>query len=89
MTGRAIRRQKPAPRERWLTRDEAARLLRAAWRAPRGRHLARPTRRARPHPQSALQPQTRPAMASHASRTRQSVPVTARAATSRPRAIAG
>src|ERR1700730_1133076 len=25
--------EKPAPREQWLTRSEAARLLRAAWRA--------------------------------------------------------
>ena len=32
---------KPAPRERWLTREEAARLLRAAWRNPRTRHVAR------------------------------------------------
>lgn len=32
---------KPAPRERWLTRQEAARLLRAAWRNPHSRHLAR------------------------------------------------
>jgi len=33
---------KPAPRERWLTRDEAARLLRAARALDRrGRHLAR------------------------------------------------
>jgi integrase len=28
-------------RDRWLTREEAARLLRAAWRLPRGQHLAR------------------------------------------------
>jgi integrase len=44
--------EKPAPREQWLTRSEAARLLRAAWRARQlmrdertwravGRHLAR------------------------------------------------
>ena len=32
---------KPAPRERWLTRDEAARLLRATYRNPKARHLAR------------------------------------------------
>ena len=32
--------QKPAPRDRWLTRDEAARLLRAAYRSPRAKHLA-------------------------------------------------
>lgn len=32
---------KAVPRERWLTRDEAARLLRAAWREPRRRHVAR------------------------------------------------
>ena len=32
---------KPAPRDRWLTRDEAARLLRAAYRNPKARHLAR------------------------------------------------
>ena len=32
---------KPAPRERWLTRDEAARLIRAAYRNPKARHLAR------------------------------------------------
>ena len=32
---------KPAPRDRWLSRDEAAKLLRAARRNPRGRHLAR------------------------------------------------
>ncbi len=31
----------PAPRDRWLTRDEAARLLRAAYRNPKARHLAR------------------------------------------------
>ncbi len=33
--------EKPAPRERWLTRDEAARLLNAAHRSSRGKHLAR------------------------------------------------
>lgn len=32
---------KPAPRDRWLTRDEAAKLLRAVWRNPRAKHLAR------------------------------------------------
>ena len=32
---------KPAPRDRCLTGDEAARLLRAAYRNPKGRHLAR------------------------------------------------
>lgn len=32
---------KPAPRDRWLTRDETARLLRAAYRNPKARHLAR------------------------------------------------
>ena len=32
---------KPAPRDRWLSRDEAAKLLRAAYRNPKGRHLAR------------------------------------------------
>ena len=32
---------KPAPRERWLTRDEVAALLRAARRHPKGRHLCR------------------------------------------------
>ena len=31
----------PAPRDRWLTRDEAARLLRAGYRNPKARHLAR------------------------------------------------
>jgi len=31
---------KPAPKERWLTRDEAARLLRAARSLKKGRHLA-------------------------------------------------
>lgn len=33
--------QKPQPRERWLTRSDVARLLWAAWRNPRSRHLAR------------------------------------------------
>ena len=32
---------KPAPRDRWLTRDEVARLLRAAYRNPKAQHLAR------------------------------------------------
>ena len=32
---------KTPPRDRWLTRREAARLLRAAYRNPRGRHVAR------------------------------------------------
>ena len=32
---------KPAPRDRWLTRDEAARLLWAAYRNPKARHLSR------------------------------------------------
>ena len=32
---------KRAPRDRWLTRAEAAKLLRAAHRSPRGGHLAR------------------------------------------------
>ena len=32
---------KPAPRDRWLTRDEAAKLIRAAYRNPKARHLAR------------------------------------------------
>lgn len=31
---------KTAPRDRWLTRDEAAKLLRAAYRNPKARHLA-------------------------------------------------
>jgi len=31
----------PAPRDRWLTRDEAARLIWAAYRSPKGKHLAR------------------------------------------------
>ena len=32
---------KPSPRDRWLTRDEVAKLLRAAYRNPKARHLAR------------------------------------------------
>lgn len=32
---------KPAPRERWLTRDEVAKLIRAARATVRGKHLAR------------------------------------------------
>ena len=32
---------KPAPRDRWLTRDETARLIRAAYRNPKAKHLAR------------------------------------------------
>ena len=32
---------KPAPRDRWLTRDEAAKLIRAAYRNPKAKHLAR------------------------------------------------
>ena len=32
---------KPPPRDRWLTRDEAARLIRAAYRNPKAKHLAR------------------------------------------------
>ena len=32
---------KPPSRDRWLTRDEAARLLRAAYRNPKAQHLAR------------------------------------------------
>jgi integrase len=32
---------KSLPRERWLTRDEAAKLLRAAWREPQRHHVAR------------------------------------------------
>ena len=32
---------KPAARDRWLTRSEAAKLLRAARRSPKSRHLAR------------------------------------------------
>lgn len=31
----------PPPKDRWLTRSEAARLLWAAYRSPRGKHLAR------------------------------------------------
>jgi integrase len=31
----------PPPRDRWLTRNEAAALLRAAWRSPKGKHVAR------------------------------------------------
>ena len=33
--------KKTAPRDRWLTRDEAAGLLWAAYRSPKGKHLAR------------------------------------------------
>lgn len=33
--------EKPAAKDRWLTRDEAARLLWAAYRSQRGKHLAR------------------------------------------------
>lgn len=33
--------KKPSARDRWLTRDEAARLVRAAYRSPKGKHLAR------------------------------------------------
>ena len=33
--------EKSAPRGRWLTRDEVARLLWAAYRSPKGKHLAR------------------------------------------------
>jgi integrase len=33
--------EKPPSRDRWLTRDEAAALLWAAYRSPRGKHLAR------------------------------------------------
>lgn len=33
--------EKPAPKDRWLTRSEAARLLWAAYRNPESRHLAR------------------------------------------------
>src|SRR6266536_2610456 len=33
--------ERPPPRERWLTRDEFARLLRACWRRPKCKHLAR------------------------------------------------
>jgi len=32
---------KPPSRDRWLTRDEAARLIWAAYRSPKGKHLAR------------------------------------------------
>ena len=32
---------KTPPRDRWLTRDDAAKLLRAAWRNPKAKHLAR------------------------------------------------
>ncbi len=32
---------KPAPRDRWLNRDEAAKLVRAAYRNPKAKHLAR------------------------------------------------
>ena len=32
---------KPAPRDRWLSRDEAAKLVRAAYRNPKAKHLAR------------------------------------------------
>lgn len=32
---------KPPPKDRWLTRPEAARLLWAAWRSPKSKHLAR------------------------------------------------
>lgn len=33
--------EKPAAQDRWLSRNEAARLLRAAWRNPGSKHLAR------------------------------------------------
>lgn len=33
--------KKPLPKERWLTRDEVARLIWAAWRNPRAKHVAR------------------------------------------------
>jgi len=33
--------EKPPPKDRWLTRSEVARLLRACWRNQRTRHLAR------------------------------------------------
>ncbi|MDP3263467.1 MAG: site-specific integrase [Tabrizicola sp.] len=33
--------EKPPSRDRWLTRDEAAKLIWAAWRSQRGKHLAR------------------------------------------------
>ena len=32
---------KTAPRDRWLTQDDAVKLLRAAWRNPKSKHLAR------------------------------------------------
>ena len=32
---------RPPARDRWLTREEAARLLWSAWRSPRAKHLAR------------------------------------------------
>lgn len=32
---------KPEPKDRWLTRSEAARLIWAAWRNPKAKHLAR------------------------------------------------
>jgi integrase len=32
--------ERPPAKDRWLTRDEAARLLSAAWRSDKGRHLA-------------------------------------------------
>lgn len=32
---------KPEPKDRWLTRDEAARLLRATWQNPDAKHLTR------------------------------------------------
>lgn len=32
---------KPGPRDRWLTRQEAAKLLLAAWRNPKSKHLAK------------------------------------------------
>ena len=35
------RPEKPPPRERWLTRDEAARLLWAAYRGAKSKHLTR------------------------------------------------
>lgn len=33
--------EKPPARDRWLTRDEAARLIWAAYRSPKGKHLVR------------------------------------------------
>lgn len=33
--------EKPPSRDRWLTRDEAARLIWSAYRSPKGKHLAR------------------------------------------------